>query len=180
MGAVRKQKAGPVLISAAAPIAPVVPGNLVEKTAAVWSAVNYLAGKAAESSRDDLPDGANYRVRLRIVAQVDDGPMFERIFDGPLSVGHLQEVAPSATPGGDALLCAIALGKLNAETRAAVLRDTLADYAAGVLPAADKTILAQVKATQKEIRGMYRSERRGSVKYDGKAAQPALGVLGDF
>lgn len=167
------------LRSAAKPAA--VPVNKVEHAAAVFAAADYVIGKAAKASRDDLPDGASHNVKLRIVAQVDGGPIFERIFDGSLTVGHLSQVAPSTTPGGDALLCAIALGKLNAETRAAVLRDTLADYAAGVLPAADENILSQVKATQAQIRGMYRSERRGSVKYDGKPMQPALGVIGgDF
>lgn len=164
------------LRSAATPAA--VPVNKVEHAAAAYAAANYVVSKAAEASRNDLPDGASHNVKLRIVAQVDGGPIFERIFDGALTVGHLSQVAPSTTPGGDALLCAIALGKLNAETRAAVLRDTLADYAAGVLPAADENILAQVKATQAQIRGMYRSERRGAVKYDGKPAQPALGVIG--
>lgn len=178
MGAIRKKAA--VAAATPAPVPVAAPVNMVEQSAAVWAAVDYLAGKAAASGRDDLPDGHNCKVRLRIVAQVDGGPVFEKIFDGALTVGHLSEVAPSTTPGGDALLCAIALGKLNAETRAAVLREVLADYGAGQIPAADAAILAQVKATQAEIRGMYRSERRGSVKYDGKPAQPALGVLGDF
>ena len=168
------------LRSAAATPTVAAPVNKVEHAAAVFAAANYVVGKAAEASRNDLPDGAAHNVKLRIVAQVDGGPIFERIFDGALTVGHLSQVAPSTTPGGDALLCAIALGKLNAETRAAVLRDTLADYAAGVLPAADETILAQVKATQAQIRGMYRSERRGAVKYDGKPAQPALGLVGEY
>lgn len=165
------------LKQAAAPVnpAPAATVNKVEHAAAVWAAVNYLAGKS--QNRDELTSGASYGVKLSIVAQVDGGPIYRQQFEGPLTVGHDSEVAASHTPGGDKLLLAVALSKMNETTRAALIRDVLADYASGELPEVSSGLLAEVENLQQQLRAGVKQKRRGSVKFEGKPAQPSLSLV---
>ncbi len=151
--------------------------NKVEHAAAVWAAVGYLVGKNA--NRDELTAGENYEVKLHLVGQVNNGPIFRTGYDGNLSVGHDQEVAASHTPGGDKLLLAVAFSKMNEQTRAATIRDILADYASGELPTVDSGLLAAVENLQQQLRAGVKQQRRGSVKYDGKPSQPSLSLVAE-
>lgn len=151
--------------------------NMVEHAAAAWAAVEYLTKK--NTNRDELTAGACYGVNLQIVAQIDNGPIYRAGFAGNLTVGHDAEVAASHVPGGDKLLLAVAFSKMNAATREATIRDILADYAGGKLPEVDAGLLAAVENLQATLRAGAKQKRRGSVKYDGKPAQPALSLVAD-
>ncbi len=158
--------------------APAAPINKVEHAAAVWAAVNYLAAKEIETSRDELTAGKSYGVNLYIAGQIDDGPVFRQSLSGKLDVGHSSEVAASHTPGGDKRLIAIIMGKLNQATREALLRELPTDYAGDEPPTANAAIEAEVDAMLKALRAGKKSPRRGIVKFDGKPSQPSLSLIG--
>lgn len=151
-------------------------GSLVEQRAAAWAAVQYLAGKI--ESRDSLTAGRSYSVRIDIAAAVDGGPPLRESYEGPLTVGEDSEVAASHTPGGDKLLIAVAMSKLNEATRAAVLRQVLVDYAAGEVPAPPPAIVAEVDAALRQVRAGAKTTRRGSVRFAGERSAPPLGLVG--
>lgn len=151
------------------------PVNKVEQYHAAWHAVAKVAEKIG--NRDELTSGNSHDVKLYLVAQVDGGEKLKAYYDGPLTIGGDSEVAPSHFPGGEALLLAVVLGKLNGQTREAVMRDILADYSRGELPEVEAGELEAVKSHCKQIRAMFKAPRKGSVSYAGKPAQPPLGFV---
>ena len=159
---------------AASPATPPAPVNKVEHAAAIWAAISKLGEKTG--NREELSPGS-YDVDLYIAGQVNKGPVFRASYSGPLTVAEDTSVAPSHFPGGESLLLAVALSKLNEQTRNAVLRDVLADYSRGELPEAEAGLVETVKSTCKQIRAMHKAPRKGSVSFAGKPSQPTLGIV---
>lgn len=101
-----------------------------EVEAVTWVALGKIAskqegGEGEHLQRDQLPDGAAYGLHLWLVGQVDGQPINLPI-TGRVTVGHGGQKASSSTNAVDVL--ARVLGKVNAQTRAAILRDLPAEY----------------------------------------------------
>lgn len=149
-----------------------------EIIAAAWASLGYVASK--EGSRDDLIDGAAYSVNLTITGEIDGTPIAEHI-DGRLTVGHATEKASSSTPNISHIIGCL-LSKLNKATRAKVLSEIPAEYAAGgqALPelsvgdvADAENLLAALRQTKRiNARGAVKCEYEvESVEYDGPAME---------
>lgn len=128
----------------------------------VWAALAYVSGK--EGDRDALPDGALRAVDLSIVGSVDGCEVSERVV-GRLTVGHATEKASSSTPDISHIIGCL-LSKLNKATRAKVLAEIPAEYAAGgqSLPELSVGDVADAENLLVALRQTKRITARGAVK----------------
>lgn len=129
---------------------------------ALWSALGYIAGK--EADRDALADGSLTTIDLTVSGSIDGLPVAERI-TGRLTVGHSTEKASSSTPNVSHIIAAL-LSKLNKATRAKVLAEIPADYAAGgqSLPELSVGDVADAENLLAALRQTKRVTARGPVK----------------
>lgn len=152
--------------------------DLMALSAAVWQAAAKIAAENAGETRDNLPDGAAYpTIKLMFAAEID-GQIFRRQFDGSVTVGHGSERASSSAIGADELLAWL-LNQVNATTRAAILRDLPATFAANGqrLPVKEEEIEAAAE-TLKAVRRERVVSVRGAVNVKGESVRPSLGVIG--
>jgi hypothetical protein len=152
------------------------PRNL-NLSAVTWQALSYVAGK--ESDRDALEAGAAHQVDLHVSGTVDGLPV-QQAFSGRLTVGQ-DGTRNSAVVPNLAHLIAAVLGKLNDATRAAVLRDLPAEFAAngGSLPELSVGLVAQADSLIKALKSTRNSAVRGAVKCEYRlTSEPALAVVG--
>ena len=171
--------AGDVQPAAATPATPAQAAEIgqTEALAAARHFAAALAGKLIkrDDSRDDLPAGSAYHVRLQIAAEVN-GVVLRESHEGELTIGHDSTRAGSA-PTADALMAFVA-ARLNSATRAAVLRDVVEAYGQhgpqlGTTGAARK----QFSEALKDVRAANASTKRGDVRLASyQAAQPGLAV----
>lgn len=162
--------------TAGASSAPAGQANLVALSAAVWEAIGKISEK--ESRRDDIPDGFSGHIELSIAAKIQN-QIYRQQFEADLTVGFAQETAASHTPGGDKRLLAFVLGKLNAATREAILRDIPDDYAASKeLPAVDDGIMTAVDGMLSKLRANAKQQKRGAVSVKHKSAALPLALVG--
>lgn len=173
--------------------APKAPANVSTAPAAAraelvaWQALSYVAGKQAD--RDSLTAGAAHHVRLEISGAIDGQPLEPVAFEGRLTIGHDSTRASSAVPNQGQVLAWI-LGKLNAATREAILRDLPAEFAAhgGALPEVPCGLVAEAETLLAALRTSKQVTARGPVKCEyamvdaaaayAEPAAPTLSVVG--
>lgn len=144
--------------------------NLIELSAAVFHAAAKVASK--EADRDELTAGRTYDVRRLTIAAEIDGQPFSAAYDVSLSVGHDTTRAGSAPTAG--VLLAYLLGKMNAATRDATLRDLAEVFAThGHKLPVDETLAEAAEAALKQLRARHSTTTRGNVSAQYHAAQPA-------
>lgn len=153
-----------------------LPRNAAPALSAItYAALAYAAGK--EGDRDALDAGASHVFDLQISGTVDGLPV-DRSLAGRLSVGRDSERASSATPNLPQVVAWI-LGKLNAATREAIVRDLPAEFAANgsALPEVPCGMVEAADALLGKLRATKRTKVRGSVVVE-YATAPALRVVG--
>ena len=131
-----------------------------QRQAALRAAVANLAGKSA--NRDALPAGAEYAVEISVSGSVNGHPVEALEATAALTVGHDSVRAANSLPY--AQLLAVVLAKLNATTKAAVMRDVLAEIqASGKVPDVLVSQQGAVDAWLKTARASIQQPVRGSV-----------------
>lgn len=146
--------------------------NKVELANAALIAIAKTADKW--SDRDELADGAAYRVACDVTGTVNDVP-FRLPIATTLTVGHEQMRASSVTPGVPNIIAAI-LGKLNTRTRESVVQQILDEYAASGDISCDDHMLEMVDIFLAGLRQQKMTVARGPVKANPatKAAEIAV------
>lgn len=152
--------------------------NLAAARAAIFAALAKIGGK--ESDRDALAGGDEFAARVEIRATLASGHEYRETFDTETSVGHDSQRAVSHGITSGELL-AYVLGKMNATTRDAVLRDLAAEYAANghELPV-DKAATKAAEEALKRLRATEKQTVRGSVSvsYERVEGDGKFGIVG--
>lgn len=155
--------------------APTPQPNLVALRSAIFHSLVKIAGK--EGDRDDLTPGSSHKCKLTVLAEID-GQRFSQSWDADLSVGHDSTRASSVgAPQEDVL--AWVLRRVNAQTKAAVLREMAEQYAAaGNTFDVTEQERNEAKAALSKLRQKVSQEVRGTVRVNYQAAAAPLKIVG--
>lgn len=158
------------------PVAELAGINQVEYSAICLEAVSKSLEKIGR--RDDIADGTNCVVDLMIAARVNNGPIWRHAATCDFSVGHASERAASTISGMNKLL-AYVMGKLNEQTREAILRDLVGEYqtAGCEFPDSPKEIESATENLLKQIRACKKQVVRGTVNSKPRETQPPLKIF---
>lgn len=132
-----------------------------ERTAALWAALAYVAGK--EARRDELADGAVYECKLSIAGQVGDQRVDVPV-EATLHVGHPSQRASSSGPSTEHLVACL-LSRFNERTRERIVRGLPEEFAAhdGKLPEVTSAQLDAAKGLLARLRVKTTVTQRGPV-----------------
>lgn len=145
----------------------------------MWATMNKVAGDLLKTGRDDLIDGSSAVVNLKISGTVDGFEVAPIDVQSIVAVGHEITKASSSLPQPSQLL-AIAFAKLNAKTRASIIAEVTAEFAAsGEYPEVDDAVSVEVEEFLSAMRKSQPVVSRGPVKVqyvlqsNGAQPQPA-------